>query len=118
MTLIRGMLMLVVATAMAALLAGCGSSQSGQYVTCDEFMLGKTGHCYAPEDVKERYSAEVCVADSRKVVYDYTSCKPYSTLPPPGLQFCTDTFCVDTLKQWRSYRQMWDTPKCHRRRGT
>ena len=42
-------------------------------VTCERWMLGKTGTCYAPS---EGDTAEVCQAESRYEVDDETPCSP------------------------------------------
>jgi hypothetical protein len=42
-------------------------------VTCDSWMLGKTGECFAPESSDE---VEVCQAENRYEVDDETPCSP------------------------------------------
>jgi hypothetical protein len=66
-------------------------------VTCDQFTLGKMGHCNAPT---EGDTVEVCKADSRGEVVPELGRTPCRVPPPPGRQFCVTEYnaCYDTME--------------------
>ena len=99
-----GILLFVVVAVPAGLLIYASSGLAAETVTCDQWMLGKTGTCYAPE---EGDTVEVCKADSRDEVDDETPCRqPYDPL------FCTDGSCYDTMETCRGYQEAGSGSRC------
>ena len=88
-----------------------GYSYSGMApgtVTCDEFELGKLGHCYAPGTGD---TVEVCKAASRNEVNDYTPCRKAPSDTP---QFATGSYLVNTMEECLEIRrQDKSLPRCH-----
>jgi hypothetical protein len=67
-----GILLFVVVAVPVGVLIYSSSGLAAETVTCDQWLLGKTGECFSPG--ASGVVVEACKADSRAEVYDGTPC--------------------------------------------
>jgi hypothetical protein len=90
-----GILLFVVVAVPVGVLIYSSSGLAAETVTCDQWLLGKTGECSSPG--ASGVVVEACKADSRAEVYSGTPCREP---PPSGRQFCNADYnaCYDTIQ--------------------
>ena len=90
-----GILLFVVVAVPVGALIYSSSGLAAETVTCDQWLLGKTGECSSPR--ASGVVVEACKADSRAEVYDGTPCREP---PPSGREFCLADYyaCYDTMR--------------------
>jgi hypothetical protein len=104
-----GVLLFVVVAVPVGLIGYSYSGLAPGTVTCDEFELGKLGHCYAPGTWD---TVEVCKAASRNEVNDYTPCRKAPSDTP---QFATGSYLVNTMEECLEIRrQDKSLPRCRK----
>ena len=99
-----GTLLFVVVAVPVGLLIYSSIVLATETVTCDQWMLGKTGECFAPG---EGVTAEVCKAEGRHLVDSNTLCRQPPSSPPP---YCTFSYCVSTLEECLEIEQAHSLP--------
>ncbi len=99
-----GILLFVVVAVPVGLLIYSSSGLATETVTCEQWMLGKTGECFAPG---EGTTVEVCKAGGRHLVDSNTPCRQPPSSPPP---YCTFSYCVSTLEECLEIEQAHSLP--------
>jgi hypothetical protein len=107
-----GILLFVVVAVPVGVLIYSSSGLAAETVTCDQWLLGKTGECSSPG--ASGGVVEVCKADSRAEVYNGTPCREPPSSDP---LVCTGHVCFpdsfsDPMESCRSFQQANGGPRC------